>query len=314
MHAPAGSRVLGGMAHELRLQSAALLALALAACNLAGSPGPAGPQGPAGAPGATGPQGPQGPAGEVTVIRLDGGAVLITGPQGPSGPQGPAGPQGATGPQGPAGPPGPAGGASDGGYACKPLSSWCEGSFLYTCTRSGLDQTGYNCGQYSNDLYDYVCAPKCPGQDAGTPCCALTYKGTRCAFNLTAPEVIQGNSGTPNTNCGAPAACAQDPELSFYVNRTLQACPSRTYYLRVDVERGKVPFGVATALPNPGVYLSYSSTGGGPASCSQWTGTLTPVSDVPNWRVNVNASCTSKLSDGGVNPVQVQGSFNGTVN
>lgn len=128
--------------------------LAVAACI--------GAQGPKGEPGPQGATGEQGAA----VMMGDGGLVIVTGPRGATGVTGATGPKGEVGPQGP---PGPVCGTPM--MTCTPLQSWCEGDFLYSCTKSGHDATGYNCANASNATYDVKCDPRCEAMAAQGACC-----------------------------------------------------------------------------------------------------------------------------------------------
>ncbi len=265
------------------------LVVVVAACT--SSPGPTGAQGPTGPQGAPG---PQGLAGVVRVSDFDGGVIVITGPAGPQGPQGPPGPAGG-------------GGGPGTGITCKPLQSHCEGSMLYTCTRSGQDETGFDCAQNGSA---YTCKA-CSRLDGG-PCCELDPVATppRCKFALTAPDVISGVDYSAPNYCSAPSACTADP---FTVNlaHVISACPSKSYTVYFTIDRTKAPFGAMYALPRAGINLVYSVTGA--PGCYAWSGSMNLVSDVPNWKVVVNATCTDTDNSGKPVTAKVAGEFSGTV-
>src|SRR5438552_6208794 len=79
---------------------------------------------------------------------------------------------------------GTTGGATTGGGTtagpaatpCTPFSSWCDNDLVLTCTRSGMDATGYDCSKLNQTIagntYSYHCADQCPNQPATYgPCC-----------------------------------------------------------------------------------------------------------------------------------------------
>lgn len=272
-----------------------LIALGVVFSACTSGPGPTGAQGPIGPQGPPGAQGQQGPAGVIRVSDYDGGVIVITGPAGPPGPQGP---------------PGPAGGGSGPGTGipCKPLVSHCEGSMLYTCTRSGQDETGYDCAQYGGA---YTCRP-CARLDGGVCCEADPVAvAPRCKFSLTAPEVVSGVDYVAPNSCGAPSACTAD-SFSVYTSHTISTCPSKGYGVSFTVDRTKAPFGTSYALPRAGIDLTYNPSG--TSTCRKWSGSMNLVSDVPNWKVVVDATCTDTDPFSG-KPItgKVTGEFSGTV-
>jgi hypothetical protein len=63
------------------------------------------------------------------------------------------------------------------------------------------------------------------------------------------------------------------------------------------------------ALPDPGVQLEtsgFGATDGGTTYCSAWTGTITWTSDVPNWKVTFDATCSA-----GANNASLVGTLQG---
>lgn len=178
---------------------------------------------------------------------------------------------------------------------------------LYTCTRSGEDQTGYDCAQFGGA---YSCRP-CSRLDGGVCCETLAAAtGPRCKFSLTAPDVTSGSDYSPPNNCSAPSACTADT-FTVGTSHIVSACPSKSYSVYFTVDRAKAPFGTSYALPRAGIALSYSVTGA--PGCYKWSGSMNLVSDVPSWKVVVDATCTDTDSDGKPIMVRVTGEFSGTV-
>lgn len=266
----------------MRSRLAPLTLLLLGLLGLAACTAGTGPQGPQGPPG---PQGPAGPAG---------------GPPGPQGPKGDTGPQGPPGPQGPAGSLGP--------QICAPGKPFCAGNTLWYCTKSGADAVlPSDCtGGTANNPTG--CFPTgCPPGAAG--CCRPSKETCRWAFTSpsTSGGVYSATTAPGGGYCAAPPSCAQDA-FTLVVYPTLGAvtCPAKTTYISLQVTRPLPPLGQAVTLPDSRVSLSLSDSG---TSCYSWTGTLTVTSDVPSWRVSVNATC----SETGKSSIRLVGSANGDV-
>jgi hypothetical protein len=215
------------------------------------------------------------------------------------------------------GPPGPAGLAAtnDGGtqFTCKPLSTWCEGSINYACTRSGLDATGYDCARLNSAGNTFKCFDTCPNQASGA-CCALanappTPPPPECVYSISSPESFSGDTNTRVTgvNCDAPDPCTKNDRFYIFFNHNPQTCPTTGYNLDLNLSRSMVPVGSTVALPSPNVNLSYYDQSNGGTSCSAWTGSVTFTSDAPNWQVVIDATCTMGLT------VHLQATFHGTV-
>ena len=77
------------------------------------------------------------------------------------------------------------------------------------------------------------------------------------------------------------------------------------------IDRTKVAFGVAHTLPKVGIDVTYSSRN--KPTCYKWSGTFTPVSDLPNWKTTMDLNCTDK--DNANQPISVHlvAEFKGTV-
>lgn len=264
------------------------LATLLMGCLLSACTGTGGPQGPMGP---QGPQGPQGPAG---------------GPPGPQGPIGPQGPKGDTGPQGPAG--------TLGAPICTPGQSFCEGTKLWSCTKSGADAvltaqcTG---GSAANPIGCFT--DKCPAGSTG--CCRPAR--APCRWNLTTPA-LSGEfftyiaAGQPY--CSVSSTCASDASFTLVLypsfgNTACSSAASPFTYAVLGLNRPMTAPGEVISLPSSRVTLGLYNNSDTTKSCSQWTGTVTWGSDVPNWSVTVNATC----SEAGKSGIRLVGTFSGEV-
>lgn len=184
----------------------------------------------------------------------------------------------------------------------------CDGTILYTCTRSGQDEVGYDCAQYGGA---YSCGAKCPG-DAGA-CCVYDSAKTapRCKFTVTSPYVGSGSDYlTPPDICSAPSGCAANTFSASFSHIT-STCPSASVSTYFSVDRAKAPFGPTYTLPTSGITINYSVTNS--PGCSKWSGTMKLISDVPNWKVAIDAICTDTDNTGKPVAVRVTGDFSGTV-
>jgi hypothetical protein len=206
---------------------------------------------------------------------------------------------GPTGAQGPAGSMGQ--GSVDGAFRCTPGAALCVGNRLWSCTLSGLDAVGgTNCNQLLGSATNPgTCQTSgCPS-DAGA-CCERS-KPT-CVWNLTAPLATSGDTNNPPAGmlCAPPSSgnCASTP-FTVVLNDAL-TCPATSVVL--SISRAKAQPGSRLALPNPAVTL-------GAKGCFFWSGTVTWVSDVPAWKVQVDATCT-KPADA---RIVVEGTFSGNL-
>lgn len=279
----------------MKLCRIAVALFAIAACSgrgPAGPEGPPGPQGPAGAPGQPGTPGAQGPAGT-------------------PGSQGPAGPQGPVGPQGPAGPPGPVAPT-----ICTPDTRFCNGSRLEQCTRTGRDSLlQSDCpalpsvfgGTPTNPL---TCRSACPPRMApfGGSCCAPSHP--RCQYDLSMPEVVRGDEfldGDVTCLISNPG-CPGTGLLSVIWARLSPTCPTDRLGISLSVDRSKfspgtsIDLGLSPSGAPLSVARSMSST---TSTCTSWNGTMTYVSDAPDWEIMVNATCRTDPT------FRVQGRFFG---
>ncbi|MBN8467378.1 hypothetical protein JYJ95_12715 [Corallococcus exiguus] len=91
--------------------------------------------------------------------------------------------------------------------------------------------------------------------------------------------------------CVAPSTCDQKI-FTFFIAppMTTGTCPVMAgRSVQVFIERPLPPIGQVLTLPNPQIKV-YS--GGTPTSCSAWKGTFIIHSDVPHWRVSIDATCS----------------------
>ena len=182
-------------------------------------------------------------------------------------------------------------GGQGGGVTCTPNAWFCDGDMRWHCTKSGSDATdGTDCtlsGSASN-----------PGSCSAGVC---VRSQPVCSWTVTAPFTSSGSTNVPTTmgTCSPPPASACGGNFSI-VLETPGTCSVNVVELSLD--RTKVQPGSIT-LPNPAVSLAV--TGG----CSTWAGTVNWISDTPNWRVQLNATCTAPAG----NTTAVNGTFSGSI-
>jgi hypothetical protein len=133
----------------------------------------------------------------------------------------------------------------------------------------------------------------CPPGDAA--CCRPDKP--LCTWNFTSPA-SQGSyySGflPGQLYCAPPDACDRTTNFDVLLNRPTspQACTSSPVdYLFIRLPRPMPSGGRVFSLPTGGVSLLLNITDA-TRSCSNWTGSLTWHSDVPSWRVTLDATCT----------------------
>jgi hypothetical protein len=214
---------------------------------------------------------------------------------------------------------------------CTPFSSWCENDMLLTCTRSGMDATGYDCGRSNQTIngntYTYHCAAQCPNQPSTFgPCCNVTVTmgggttggGTpvgpvRCNVSLTSPTAVSGDTNTLASEyyCSAPSApeCPNYGTFDVSFSDTPKTCPPNTSGWRValSIYRASVAVGATVSAASSGVSLSYTNVATPASNCSSWTGTVTFNSDAPKWGVSIDATCATNAS------IKIKGTFSGDV-
>lgn len=249
--------------------------------------GAAGPQGPPGERGPQGERGEQGPPG-------DAGAAGERGPQGEAGPAGPAGPQGERGEVGPIGPKGDTGPAGPAGAlpkVCTPDEAFCEGATMRVCTRTGRDSVRLaTCaGSASN-------AGKCIAKCAdGEPCCGRE-KAT-CTAAMTHPVGFTvetfGTDANPDPagNCTVSASpCPGAGWLSVRVVGQPGGCGT-AYDYAISYDRNRI--GPGQSVPLPSAAVGVTAFG-----CVAWAGDATFWTDVPGWKVSIDAACTAGPANG----------------
>lgn len=211
-------------------------------------------------------------------------AVLVSGCM--AGPVGPEGPQGPTGPEGlPARLAGaePDGGLTGGAVDCTPGALFCDGGKLWSCTRSGADAVvSADCALAGSSNNPGVCSTAgCP---AGQAACCTRSKAT-CAADL-----LVGGVAATSPSCVQPepptGACSETAFTARILSSAADTCGQR--WLTVSSRR-PMPSSVVT-MPVDGV----SVDGFG---CSDWTGSIA-LTDAPNWRVEMNLTCSFGLKAG----------------
>lgn len=199
---------------------------------------------------------------------------------------------------------------SAGGAAtdCSPGALFCDGGSVWRCHRSGLDASlAADCATYGTATNPGVCTTDARCAPGDAVCCAL--QKPNCSWNLLAPTSsegqLAGGTAAPLGYCMAPSppaaasppdACGVTPapRASSYVYVTIPstACQPTPTRIQIDLDRSLLaPAATAITLPNAAVWM-YLTTPGFSRSCSTWTGTITWLSDVPSWRVKVNATCS----------------------
>jgi hypothetical protein len=148
------------------------------------------------------------------------------------------------------------------------------------------------------------------GCNGGASACCRTQRPT-CVVALTEPQAsaarYYGGVFDPNETCVGPTGSTTCPGTQMYVYWTrragVDACAPASA-LTVMLTRPLAAANTTFTLPASGVYLSLSSAG---QFCLSWTGTLTWHSDLPAWRVSINATC----ADPGMQDLRVVGELSG---
>ncbi len=187
-----------------------------------------------------------------------------------------------------------AGGGGGTGVTCSPGSSFCNGNTLWQCNLAGTDGSApLDCSSQGSTANPSTCqASGCP-EDAGS--CCLRASPT-CAWTVTAPVMSSGQTGHPLTvadeqgsYCAPPTPIGPCGGGTFAVQfGDASVCPA--VGIDLYMTRGSGASGSGTVAPGilnlPTAGVSLVTTG-----CSSWTGTIDWVSDVPNWKVQINATC-----------------------
>ncbi|WP_241759191.1 collagen-like protein [Pyxidicoccus parkwayensis] len=271
--------------------------------GLQGLQGPIGPQGPKGDTGAQGAQGTQGPQGPQGLI----------GPQGPKGDTGAQGAQGTQGPKGDTGPAGPQGPKGDTGTLgpaiCTPGESFCEGSSLWACTKSGADAIRTaKCAGGSATNPTGCFSDNCPAGDSA--CCRPTKPVCKWSFtNPSASGTYYAGYTDGELLCNpTPAPCtdAATFEVQLYRGGGAIQCGTGLNHLSLRLTRPLASPGQVFTLPDSRVTLSLNALQSNRA-CSKWTGTVTWNSEVPSWSVALDTRC----SEAGKTDLRVTGTWSG---
>jgi hypothetical protein len=176
---------------------------------------------------------------------------------------------------------------------CEAGALYCaSASELARCTLTGSDAVVVrDCGAGAE------CATS--GCAEGAAACCRSSK-PRAHWEMTSPAVTgEAFDGRPvdGVTVHAVAGCgAGGIGLSYAtLDRPLSRCPSDALNIRAQFDQVLIGVGETLALPNFGANL-YATIGG--RLCSSWTGTMRLDSDLPNWSVSIDATCTEAGSEG----------------
>ncbi|NNB90097.1 hypothetical protein D7Y27_14905 [Corallococcus sp. AB004] len=106
----------------------------------------------------------------------------------------------------------------------------------------------------------------------------------------------------------APSTCDQN-SFTFYIAppKTTGSCPEMVgRSVHVIIGRPLPLAGQVVTLPDSRVIIH---SGSATTACSAWRGTLIVHSDVPSWRVSIDATC----SNPGSSDIRIVGSASGDV-
>jgi len=198
---------------------------------------------------------------------------------------------------------------------CTPGESFCEGATLWACTHSGTDAVrSARCkgGDPSNPV---GCHSTGCGEDE-TACCRTAQP--TCRWDVTSPIVSAGvtysnsfNSPVTNTGygfyCYTQFNCATDDRLVVqWTNPQFASCDASVKSASVYIQRPLTTPGQVFTLPNNKVQV-YLTAGDPNQGCSTWTGSVTWDSDLPNWKVRVDATCSAT----GKSHIKLVGTYSG---
>ena len=178
---------------------------------------------------------------------------------------------------------------------------------MATCTLSGADAVlGTDCTTAGSPTNAATCVTTgCPAGQAA--CCRRTKQLYKWNFSQPAlvGEVYVAGSD-PNVSVGIGKGCAGSAIGLAYaiLSRTLSVCPSNATTIYPIFDRAVIGAGATLTLPATGFTLIYNSAA---AQCTAWSGTARLDSDVPDWSITLNATCTS----GALTGTQVVGSMSG---
>lgn len=200
--------------------------------------------------------------------------------------------------------------ATPGGpVSCTPAEAFCDSNKVWTCTYTGKDAIfGTDCASQGSATNPSTCGTSgCPG--GAKACCQRTMPLWK--WNFSQPplvgEAYLANYDPGNTMMSVGKACVGSGFGLYYVSltRPVVACAMNTLTMSLSIDRKKLPnVGVSYPFPTDGLYLQASV---GDATCSSWTGTMRLDSDLPNWSVTINATC----SEAGKGAFKIVGSMGG---
>lgn len=196
--------------------------------------------------------------------------------------------------------------------ACTPSESFCEGSRIWSCTYSGKDAVfGTDCATQGTANNPGTCLTM--NCSAGAKACCgrqkLLWKG-----NFTQPSLVGASYGgsyetgglylSIGKSCGSGSSQVL---VSAAIGRPTTACgSSNLLQIAAIFDRTKITaIGANLPFPTDGMNL-YATIGD--VTCSTWTGTMKIDSDLPNWSVTINATC----SEAGKGSVKVVGTMSGS--
>lgn len=238
-------------------------------------------------------------------------AAMLCGCQGPMGDPGPQGPPGGNGIDGKNAPSVDlagvdlAGQVQPQGVTCSPGGSFCASNHVALCTLSGADAfLGSDCGTQGSMTNPASCTMTgCP---AGQTACCRRQRPWR--WNFTQPALV-GESyfagGSPGIGVGK-SGCGSSLALAGAVlYDSISACPAAGIFIEPVFNRAKVNSGIVLAFPTDGMTLTATVS---PVTCGNWTGTMRIDSDLPDWSVTINATCT----EAGKTNLRVIGTMSGS--
>jgi hypothetical protein len=188
---------------------------------------------------------------------------------------------------------------ADGGVApttvnCTPGQSFCTGTHLATCTLSGADAVlGDDCAAQGSATNPASCATTgCPAGQAA--CCRRQNPLSTWSFSQPAEsgQAYLTNTTAGNvwisvgTTCVGSGLKLQSADLI----RSLSTCPSNAFNVLAEFDRTMISSGTSYPLPTTGITFAATV---GTVSCYQWSGTIEITADLPNWSLNINATCTT---------------------
>ncbi|NPC70060.1 collagen-like protein [Corallococcus exiguus] len=197
-----------------------------------------------------------------------------------------------------------------GPVVCEPGRTFCDGAHLFSCSRSGRDAFSLGAcagGSESNPVGCFT--SDCPG---GATACCRPAKAT-CDWSFTSPA-ISGQTYAfdekrdKENYCVAPSTCDQN-SFTFYIAppKTTGSCPEMVgRSVHVIIGRPLPLAGQVVTLPDSRVIIH---SGSATTACSAWRGTLIVHSDVPSWRVSIDATC----SNPGSSDIRIVGTASGDV-